>query len=636
MLQKLRESTGRWIAVVILGLIAVTFIFFGIDFSSVGATFAAKVNGETIPLVEFERELQQTQNQFQQQYPIELTEELRRTLRRQVIDRMVLGKALEQRADEMGYRVSDERLAESIRQIAAFQGPDGEFSSAAYSVLLTQQGLSPRGFEELQRTQLELGELENGIASSTFLTPDEYRRYIELFNERRELAYALFSVDDFLPKVAIGDDAVAAYYEENGDRYMSPETVDLEYVELDQASIAATVEVTDEALADYYEQEKDRFQTPEERHARHILVTIEDGDEAAAEAKANAILARIQGGEDFAAVATEVSDDAGTKPAGGDLGWIGRGMLAGPFEDTLFSMQVGDVAGPVKSDFGYHIIKLEEIREGSERPFEEVRDEITSEYRSAQADQRFFDDANRLADLAFDAYDELDSVAMEMNLPLKTLDGFSRSGDPEVFPNSMPVVQSAFGEELVDSGRNSALIELNDNDDVLVLRVKAHHLPEQLPLENVTDEIRGELSRQAAEKLVDEAAMAFYEELQAGAEDPAAAAEAHGGSWNAKRWIERTDADVPRDLLGVVFGVLKPLPENGVRQVVPLSTGDEAVMVVSAIEPGQPDTVPREQRDQRQRQLSDESARAEMNGYAAEVRDSASIRIPEDVLNPTF
>jgi peptidyl-prolyl cis-trans isomerase D len=633
MLQKLRESTGRWIAVGLLGLIAITFIFFGIDFSTVGATFAAKVNGETIPLTEFERELQQTQNQYQQQFPVELTDELRRELRRQVIERMVLSTALEQRADEMGYRVSDERLAESIRQIAAFR-PSGEFSPELYSALLAQQGLTPRGFEELQRTQLELGQLENGIAGSAFLTPAEYRRYIELFNERRELAYAVFSVDDFLPKVEIGDDAIAAHYEENGPRYMSPETVDLEYIELDQASIAATVEVTDAALREYYEQEKDRFQTPEERHARHILVTVEDDDEAAAEAKARALLARVQGGEDFAAVAAEASDDAGTKGAGGDLGWIGRGMLAGPFEDTLFSMQAGEVAGPVRSDFGYHIIELEEIRQESQRSFEDVRDELAPEYQSAQADQRFYDAANRLADLAFDAYDELDSVAEELNLPVETIDGFSRGGNP-AFANPMPIVQSAFSEELVDSGRNSALIELGD-DDVVVLRVKAHHLPERMPLEQVSDEIRMELSRQAAEKLVDEAAMAFDAELESGVEDPAATAEAHGGTWTEKRWVERTDPNVPRDLLGVVFGVLKPLPENGMRQVVPLSTGDEAVMIVTGVEPGQPDTVAREQRDQRQRQLSDESSRSEMNGYAAEVRDSASVRIPEDVLTPTF
>jgi peptidyl-prolyl cis-trans isomerase D len=309
-------------------------------------------------------------------------------------------------------------------------------------------------------------------------------------------------------------------------------------------------------------------------------------------------------------------------------------MLAGPFEDTLFSMQPGEVAGPVRSDFGYHVIKLEEIRAESQRSFEEVRDELAPEYQTAQADERFYDAANRLADLAFDAYDELDSVAMELDLPLQTLEGFSRS-DSAAFTNPMPVIESAFSEELADSGQNSPLIELGD-DDVVVLRVKAHHLPERLPLEQVSEEIRTELSRQAAERLVDEAAMAFDAALESGVEDPAATAEANGGTWNEKRWVERTDQNVPRDLLGIVFGVLKPLPENGTRQVVPLSTGDEAVMIVTGIEPGQPDDVSREQRDQRQRQLSDESARSEMNGYAAEVRDSASIRIPEDVLTPTF
>jgi peptidyl-prolyl cis-trans isomerase D len=645
MLQNLRESTGRWVAAGILGLIAITFIFFGIDFSVTGATFAAKVNGDDIPILEFERDYQQAQNQYQQLYPIELTDDMRRQLRSSVVERMVLAKALEQRADEAGYRVSDERLSDSIRSTPAFQ-VGGEFSPDVYSARLNAEGLTPGGYETLHRRQLELLDLEDGIERSTFFTPTEFRRYIELFNERRELGFALFDVDDFLAAVEVSAEQVGAHYAANSAQYMSAETVDLEYVELDQGTLAAGVVVTDEALEAYYNEQPDRFQTAEERHARHILVAVENDDRAAAEAEAAAVLARVQGGEDFAAVAMEVSDDTGTKALGGDLGWIARGLLTGAFEDALFAMQVGEVKGPVETDFGFHIIRLEEIRASRVQTFADVRDEIAAEYQVREAEDLFYDQANRLEELAFDAYDELASVATQMNLPVKTLAGYPRGGDPNAFANNAPVVQAAFDEELVSSGNNSRLIELAD-DRVMVLRVTAHNPPAPLPLESVSEQIRAQLARAAAQERVAAAAAAFLDELVnepvATGADPAGAAPSrdlgalaatHAGTWNAPRWVERSDANVPTELLGVAFGVAAPLPEGGVRQVVPMASGDAAVMVLAGIQSGDPDLVPLTQRDEQQQRLAQEAAGSEMNSYARDVRERATVRVPDEVLNP--
>lgn len=672
MLQKFRDSTGRWITVGILGLIAVTFIFFGVDFSATGSTFAAKVNGENVPLLEFERELQQTQNQYQQLYPVELTDDLRRELRRSVIERMVLAEALEQRAEEAGYRASNERLREAIRTTEAFR-VGGEFSVEAYTARLSANGMSPAGYEELQRSQLELLDLQNGIAASTFVTPDEFRRYVELFNERREVGYALFEASAFLGDAEISDEEVAAHYEQNSARYMSPESVDIEYVRLDREELAAGIEVTDEALREYYEEERQRFETAEERRARHILIEVEGDDYEAAEAEAQSVLARLEAGEEFAAVAQEVSDDAGTAAQGGDLGWIGRGVLEGAFEDALYGMEIGEVTGPVETEFGYHIIRLDEVRAGDVRPFEQVRDELEAEYQTQRSEDLYFDAASRLDELAFDAYDELASVATEMDLPLQTIEGYTRSGDAEAFENDAPVVQAAFDEEAIASGSNSRVIELSD-DAVVVLRVTAHNPPAQLPLETVSDQIRDELERAAAERAVEEAANAFLADLgtaEASAEDTsggvldaadssaerasntepgaagsasvaapsrelAALAEAHGGVWNEPRWVERTDGNVPTEVLAAAFRVPTPVPTGGAHEVVLLAAGDAAVMQVLAAEAGDPETLPRTQLEQGREQRAQQAAAAEMAGYAADVRDSATVRIPDEVLNPQF
>jgi peptidyl-prolyl cis-trans isomerase D len=634
MLQILRETTGRWVAVVILGLIAVTFVFFGVDFSLTGTTFAAKVNGQNIPILEFEQELQRTQNQYQQLYPVELTEELRRQLRRSVVDRMVLTKALEQRVQSAGYRISDARLSESIRSTAAFQ-VGGQFSIDAYSARLNSQGLSPSTYEVLQRRQLELLDLQEGIGESTFLTPAEYRRYIELFNERRAFSYALFSADSFLAQVEVDDSDVAEHFATYAQQYLSEETVDIEYVEIDQASLAGGVVVNDAVLEDYYVEQLERFETTEDRHARHILVTVDGDDYAAAEAEAQAIYARVQAGEDFAALAAELSDDAGTKAQGGDLGWIARGSLVGPFEDELYALEVGQVSEPVETEFGYHIIRLDELRAGDVQPFAAVRDELAAEYATIQAEELFYDAANRLEELAFNAYDELASVAAELDIPLHQLQGYPRRGNPDAFANNPPVVQAAFDDELIATGNNSRIIELAD-DRVLVLRVTAHNLPEQLPLDAVTDQIRNELARRRAEELVGAATTAFLADLESGAEDPTAAAEARGGVWNEQRWVQRTDADVPTEVLSAAFAAVAPLPGSGLREIVPLSSGDEAVLVLTAIEPGDPDAMAVAERDQRRNQLADETAQSELTGYAADVRDRSTVRIPDEVLNPQF
>jgi len=632
MLQRIHDSLGKWVVVIVLGLIAFSFIFWGVDFGLTGTTtFAARVNGEDVPLVDFDRELQARQNQYQTIYRAELPEDVRRELRRAVVEDLVRSTALKQRVEEQGYRATDARVTESVREIAAFQ-IDGEFSLEVYQGTLANAGLSPTAFEESQRESLEVGDLTDGIADSTFLTPAEFRRYIELYNQRREVAYALFDIAAFSADVTIDDAAITSRYENNQASYQTAETVDLEYIELALADIAATVDVTEEELRAAYDAEAERFQTTEERRASHILIEVADGDEDAARATAESVAARVKGGEDFAAVAAEVSADAGTKTQGGDLGWIGRGMLVGPFEDALFAMQVGEISAPVRSEFGFHIIRFDELRAGEVQTFEAVREELAAETRTRQAESEFYDRANELGEAAFDAYSELATVATSMNLPIKTLMGFPRSGDTGAFTNSAAVVQAAFAEEIVDNGRNSELVELAE-DHVLVLRVAAHHVPTTKPLDEVREQIREELTRESAQARSEEAAEAFLMALEQGGA-PAELAAASGGTFMPAAWVTRTDAAVPTEVLSAAFGMPKTAAGAAQREIIALANGGQAVIVVTGVEAGEPATMTQTERDQRQRQLADQAARADLTGYAGNVRESATVRIPDAILNP--
>ena len=672
MLQSIREGVGRWIAGIILALIAVAFIFWGVDPTIMGTTFAAKVNGEDISLTEFDRVLQFQQSQYQETYRVELTDELQRELRLLVLEELIQGEALSQRVASQGYRVSDARLAQAIRTMPEFQ-VGGEFSMDVYRSQLMFSGLSPTAFEEQQREQLGLIDLESGIGVSAFYTPAEFARYIELFEQEREVAYALFPADAFLDRVEIDEAQVLAHYEANKDRFFSEESVDIEYLEFTRADFTGDIEVNDEILEAFYEQEQFRYQTDEDRRPRHILIgSIEENPEA--EARAMDVLARLDAGEAFEDLAAEVSEDPGTSGQGGDLGWLSPGT--GAFQDAVFDMELGEVRGPVKSEFGYHIIRLDDIREGEVRTFDAVREELEVEYRDVRAEELFFDAAQELDALAFDAFDELASVAADMELPLQTFEGLTRTGTSSPFPVADPVIQTAFSAEVLELGENSRVIEILDNH-VAVLRVTAHNEPLERPLEAVRTEIEVDLARTAAEALAGGAAAEFLTRAAllpaadsggADAEDGAdsedadaeqtspdevaseqearqeAVSEAQGelaalagelgGSWMESAWLRRTDTGVPLNILTIVFNSRPDGEGAEVRERVPLANGDEAVVLMTAVRPGSADRLTRDELQARLTALAQATTGFELAGYAQHVRDQASVRIPDEVIDP--
>ena len=684
MLQGIREGVGRWIAGIILALIAVAFIFWGVDPTIMGTTFAAKVNGENISLVDFDRALQNQQSQYQELYRVEIDDELQRALRLAVIEDLIQGEALSQRVASEGYRVSDARLAQAIRSMPEFQ-VSGQFSMDVYRSQLTFSGISPTAFEEQQREQLGLIDLQSGIGVSAFYTPAEFARYVELFEQEREVAYALFAADAFLDRVEIDEAQVLEYYEANKERFLSEESVDIEYLELTRADFADDIEVNDEVLEAFYEQEQFRYQTDEDRRPRHILIqSIEEDPEA--EARAMDVLARLDAGETFEDLAAEVSEDPGTSGQGGDLGWLSRGT--GAFQDAVFEMEIGEVRGPVKSEFGYHVIRLDDIREGEVRTFDSVREELEAEYRDVRAEELFFDSAQELDALAFDAFDELTSVAADLDIPLQTHAGLTRTGTSSPFPVADPAIQAGFSAEVLELGENSRVIEILE-DHVAVLRVSSHHLPEEQPLEAVRTAIEAELARTAAEALADAAAADFLtqaaalapseigvpedgSEADAGGEanegadaesvdeatgqvladagspeqgpdadaapeprSPAAAlAMELGGVWTDSAWVRRTGTGVPAEILASVFGSRPGDDGAAVRERVALANGDEAVVLVTAIRPGDADRLSREELQARLTALAQATAGFELGGYAQHVRERASVRIPEEVLDP--
>jgi peptidyl-prolyl cis-trans isomerase D len=667
MLQKIREGVGRWIAGAILGMIAIAFIFWGVDPSITGGAFAAKVNGEDVSLIDFERAYLSQQSQYQDLYRVEMSPDVQREMRLSALEGLIRNNALLQRVQSEGYAISDDRLIEEVRLRPEFQ-VGGEFSIDLLRSRLITEGISEEFFLELQREQLALFELQNGVARSVFITPTEFAKYVELYQQEREVGYATFEADNFSDQVELDESEILSHYENNLARFYSEESVDLEYIEILRSDIANEIEITEELLQGYYEDEQYRFQTEEERRARHILINSPQ-DDPEAEARASEVLSRLESGEQFDVLATELSEDAGTSGQGGDLGWVNRGLLLGPFEDALYAMEIGEVQGPIKTNFGYHIIRLDEVRAGDVQSFDSLRDQLALDYQNARAEELFYNTANDLADGAFDAFDELAGVAADVGYPLQTFNGLTRTGSVSPFGNSTLVTQTAFSAELLEQRENSSLVEI-ESDHVLVFRVIDHHPPAQQSLEVVQSSIEEELIQLASTSLAEVAAEEFLTQIaevlsdntlpqmtddeetvnvsdqqtdgmtvaEEGSNRDAiseliALAIEQGGVWTETRWVERTDPVVPAEILGAAFRRPKT-QDQAMSQRVFLTGGDQAVFTVFGLRGGNEDSLSLNEQEQLKNQLGQQIATYELTSYVGEVRQQATVRIPEAIINP--
>ena len=636
MLQKIREKITGWVAGVIIGAIALSFIFWGVgDFGAAGRDAVAVVNGDEIPRREFEAAYQRQLFQLTEAYDGSVPEEIRRQTRERVIESLVQERLLAQRVDERGYRVPDDVLAQSIQSIDAFQ-VGGNFSLDAYRARLIALGMSPGMFEEQQRRAIALEQLQDAIATTGFYTATEFRRYIELAQQHREVAWTSFPVSEFREQIGpVTDEQVAAHYQANQERYLAPESVDIDYVEVTLAQVSADLPVDEDALRDYYQRTVADFALPEQRRARHILVTA-DGqrDLTAARALATSLRERIAAGEAFEDLAREFSDDDGSAAAGGDLGWAEEGFFVAPFERALFALETGEVSDPVESVFGFHIIRLDEIREGELPAFEDMREDLREEYLRSEAENRFIDAANALADAAFEYPDSLAAIAESGGLSVQSLPGLTRAGSP-LFLNSQPVVQAAFMPGVMFDGELSPLVQIDD-DHVVMLRVREHHPAEVRPLEDVADEIRAQLEREAASRLARETGQAFLAELRADT-DADALAERFGRTLSAPEFYSRQAFNsIPPAVLFSVFERPRPADGEVIIESIALDNGDYAVFALTGVRAGDPTEFEQALRDIEKNRLASQTGFQDFALYLTALETAARIRRLAEALEETF
>ena len=632
-IQALRDNMPKWITAVILVVIIGPFALWGINsyFTASTDNSVATVNGDQITPGDFERAYQGQYARLQQFYGPSFKPGMidEKQLRQQVLDGLINETLLNQQVSKQHYSVGDAQLIAAIQKMPAFQA-GGKFSAQAYSAALAASGMSPTEFESRDRQGMEVGQVQDSIQDSAIATPAELSGEIALRQQQREISYIDVNTVYFLGAQQVSDADVAAYYKAHGKEFMTPEKVSLAYVDLDEANLAKQVQPTDADLQAQYQQQLDKYKQDESRDARHILIAVKGNDpkaDAAAKAKADDVLKQLKAGADFAKLAQQYSDDTGSAKQGGELGNVSRGIMVKPFEDALFALQKpGDIAGPVKTQFGYHIVQLEGIKAAAQKPFAEVRAQLAADYQKKKADDAYFSLGDQLANLAYEHPDSLDEVSKQLNLPVQTVDEVTRDAGTGIAANA-DVRKAAFSAQVLNQGNNSEPIPLGPNHAV-VIRVKGHVPSVPKSLDEVRSQIVSILKQQRATEAAAKLAVSMSQDVQKGA-DPAAVAKGKGGgvSYVKPAYVGRNQTGVHAQLLTAAFQAPDPASAGRTVETVALDNGDQAVLLVTGVKPGDATTLDAQARQQQMQGLSREDGNAEFAAYMANLRKQAKIVI---------
>lgn len=585
MLQSIRDRAQGWIAWVIVGLISLTFALFGIDQYARGdkVETVAEVNGESITAPEFltlyNRQKLRLQQQFGDLYDQVIKDE---ELRTQVLDALIESEQIRQWSNDNRLTISDQQLSIAIQSAQAFQ-QDGKFSQKIYEEILIRNGLNVGRFEYEQRQFLAENQFKNLTVSSGFSTKSELEQLLALQDQERNISYLRVDQRPFLKTATVSDEAVETFFNDNIDQYVEPEKVSIEYIELSQQALADKVEYTDEILQGFYEENKLQFTTPEKREAKHILILVDaetDEAEQAALKTVAEVEAKIAEGVDFSELAKTYSKDPGSAESGGDLGVFEQGMMVPEFDNAVFSMQVGEVSEPVRTEFGFHIIKLTAIDASQANPFAEVKSEVASMYQSQEAERQYFDVLEQLNTLAYEQPDSLEPAAEAVGLSVQTSPLFSRDGGAGKVLSNTKVINTAFSEEVLKSSMNSASIDIAANHAVII-RLAKHKEARQKPISEVEASIKEQLKREAAIAESAKLGEALMAKLANG-EQPQSLME-EGIEWHTVGWIKRDAQNLLPQMVSEAFKTPKPTKDKSSWNQFALVTGDTILMQVTDV-----------------------------------------------------
>lgn len=589
MLQKLRDQTQGTTFKIIVGVLvfALAFLGFGSFLVTPGEPEIASVNGDSITQTALNNETERERRRMLMRFGDQLDPSLIDTalLQASVLEQLIGRALLRQAIDDLDITASQSQIDELVIDNPNFQ-VDGEFNANLYRRNVQTLGFSPPDYLEEVALSLSLDQLRGGISQTAILTDWETRLLGRLMNQRRDVAYLPFTIDRFSQDVDVTEEEVATYYDENQLSYMTEESVEVSYVELtsEQLRDDESIVIPEADMLAEYETDKLAAAGGEQRRSSHILLRVDD---ERTEDNAIALLAdlkkRIERGASFTELAEDYSEDPGSAAVGGDLGSVGKGIFDPEFEKALWALEEGQLSDPVKSEFGYHLIRLEAIEAHAYPSFEEQRDGIEARLRTAAANELFFERVRELDNLAFEQSGSLEGIATALGLQEMQVPNVTRTAGEGVFVNAN-LRGALFADDVLRDGNNTAAIEYTDNSAV-VARVTSRKQPELKALDVVHDGIHEQLIEDAARVALGLARDAAYERVLAD-ESVAEVADSYGLDWQTFELTGRSGSQVQAQVLTVAFDL--PRPSEGEKSVGKSTLGDagQAIVTVTRVVDG--------------------------------------------------
>ena len=641
MLQAIRDKATGWIAWVIVILLSVPFALFGIQqyFEGGGGDAVALVDGEELPLRQYSREYQNALARLAQQRGGQVSEQQERALKEQVLNQLIERQLMARVIDEAGYGISAGQLEQAVKSDPQFQ-EDGRYSKLLLEQALRYWGLSEAGFAADMSRRLRLAQLESGVQSNAPVTDRRLEAFLALDGQTRDFDRITLKTDAFRERVQLETGAVEAYFEANRDAFTAPEQVQVEYLDLNADQLAGGSEPDPVETAAWYEENKDQFRSQERRRAGHILITVSpDADEDTrnrARERALELAKQLDEGAEFADLARAHSMDSGTASEGGDLGFVAEGDLDESVMDAIGRLQPGEVSEPVRSTYGWHLVKVTDVQGGEVAPLDEVREQVQARMRREAGEGRFYELGEILANSTYEFSDSLQPAAEAMELPIEVSAWFHAQGpaDPAASPDDIAHMEAiraaAFSEEVLKDRVNSQVIRMGDRR-ALVVRVLHRRPPRARALEEVRAEIEKRLVEQQAKALLRAKADEIRRDIESGAEAETAARTA-GAEFETYTETKRTAFNLPFAALKEVFRL--PRPAEGTRRVSAVEGEDGAyhVVVLKKVDEADLTAVTEEERAFFRQTLGQLEGRIQFDAYLNYLRENAEIQIFRDKL----
>ncbi|BBB30033.1 SurA N-terminal domain-containing protein [Neptunomonas japonica] len=583
MLQSIRDNSQSIVAKVIVGLIVVTFALFGVE-SLVSLTSEsdapATVNGEEITSQELYQATELQRRQLLSQMgenadPALLDDGLISSM---VLDSLIEQKSLLLAAEDKNLMVSDRMIDQMIVNTADFQ-VDGQFNRNQFEAALRNAGFTPLMYRDLLRKERVIEQERNAYQLSAFAVPQELERIVALDRQTRDIRYFVLPLAGVMAQVNVSEDDIKSEYEAERSSLMTQEQVAVEYILLNKNDLRDDVDVSDDELKAQYDQYLASFQAEEERDVAHILIEVTaEQDDAEALAKVAALQARIKAGESFESLAKSESDDVGSASSGGSLGVNGKGVFSEPFERSMYELSVNDVSEPVRTEFGYHLIKVNGISKEEVSSFAELKYDLAEEILDQKVEAIYVERLEQMADITFSAGDLVEPSEV-LGLTIVSSEPFDKVGGTTDVTRNAKVISAVFSNELIQEKVNSPLIEL-DKERTVVARVKTYFEPREQAFEEVSSQLKQQLVQQKASDLLESKAKGAVAQLNAG--EPLSTVAA-GVNTETKAAVSRSTSDIPLEVRNLAFSLAKPIEGKAVASRTVLNDGGVAVVLLTSV-----------------------------------------------------